>query len=447
MRFSELDGKRIGVWGVGREIRSLAARLRERLPGARIAVVADDREVEDDVRAELRDFDPAYVTAGDAVGALRECDVVVRSPGVSIYRPELAELREAGVPVTTATSLWLAERGGRNVVGITGTKGKSTTASLVAHLVRAAGGTAHLAGNIGVPVIDLLGVPDEELVVLELSSYQTADLAIGPEIAVVLNLYPEHLGWHGSHDRYYADKLRLLRLPGVRAAVLDAADERLASSAELPPDVAAHRYGRPPGWNVVAEGVARDGELVVPEANLPLRGRHNALNVCGALATLDAAAITPPPLPDALAGFSALPHRLQPIAERNGVLWVDDSISTTPESALAALASFPDRDVVLIAGGEDRGQEHAALARKIAERGAAVIGLPQTGARLVEAARSAGVTGERALEAPDLASAVALAAELAGATSVVLLSPAAPSYNAYRSFEERGAHFAALVLT
>jgi UDP-N-acetylmuramoylalanine--D-glutamate ligase len=127
------------------------------------------------------------------------------------------------------------------------------------------------------------------------------------------------------------------------------------------------------------------------------------------------------------------------------VVWVDDSISTTPESTLAALASFADRDVVLLAGGHDRGQDYAALARELAARSAVVIGLPATGGRLVEAARAAGLAGDRTLEAVDLPAAVALARGLAGSGAAVLLSPAAPSYNAYRNFEDRGDHFRALL--
>ena len=150
-------------------------------------------------------------------------------------------------------------------------------------------------------------------------------------------------------------------------------------------------------------------------------------------------------LPQALAGFASLPHRLEPVAERDGVLWVNDSISTTPESSLAALASFPDRDVILIGGGQDRGQDYSELARALARRRSGVIGVPSTGARLIDCARAAGVTPERALEARDMKDALALARTLARAGAVILLSPAAPSYDHYRDFEARGERFRELV--
>ncbi|MEA2355529.1 MAG: UDP-N-acetylmuramoyl-L-alanine---L-glutamate ligase [Solirubrobacteraceae bacterium] len=442
VRFSELDGRSVGVWGAGREIRSLAAQLARRVPSARIVVVAADEALDPTVVAELGD--PRVVRAPEAAAALGACDVVVRSPGVSIYRDELRALRERGVPVTTATGLWLAERGGAGVIGVTGTKGKSTTAGLIHHLARAAGGPAELAGNIGVPALDLLDRPPGELAVVELSSYQIADLEVGPEVVAITNLYPEHTDWHGSDAAYRADKLRILGLPGVRSSVLNARDPALAAAARTAPGPVF--YGGPDGWDATPEGISyRGGPPAVRAGELPLRGEHNALNLCAALTALGAAGVEAPPLPAGLAGFAALPHRLEVVADADGVIWVDDSISTTPESTLAALASFADRDVVLLAGGHDRGQDYAALARELAARSAVVIGLPATGGRLVEAARAAGLSGHRTLEAVDLPAAVALARGLAGSGAAVLLSPAAPSYNAYRNFEDRGDHFRSLL--
>ncbi len=139
-------------------------------------------------------------------------------------------MRERGVSVTTATSLWMGEREGRAVIGVTGTKGKSTTAMLIAHLARATGGEVHVVGNIGEPALNLLDRPGTELAVVELSSYQIADLEVGPEIAMVTNLYREHTDWHGSYETYRAEKLRLLSLPGVRASVLNGRDPELADA-------------------------------------------------------------------------------------------------------------------------------------------------------------------------------------------------------------------------
>jgi len=440
VRFSELDGKSVGVWGAGRELRSFATQLSGRLPRARIAVVALDDPAGGAAALSALGVPDALLVSGAAIpGGLAACDIVIRSPGVSIHRPELRELAERGVPVTTATALWLAETRGEHVIGVTGTKGKSTTATLIFHLASAAGETAHLAGNIGVPALELLDRAPSDLAVIELSSYQIADLAHGPEVAVITNLHPEHVDWHLSDERYRADKLRLLGLPGVRATAINGRDPALTAAAGQATNPVF--FGRPGGWDVTPRGVTLGDSLVVPSSRLPPRGEHNALNLCAALAALELAGVGLPPLPGSLEGMRPLAHRLEVVADRDGVVWVDDSISTTPESTLAALEAFSDRAIVLIGGGHDRSQDYARLGRELARRDAAVLGLPVTGGRLVAAARREGVADGRATEVEDMTAAVVRAGELARPGAVVLLSPAAPSYNAYRSFEERGADF------
>lgn len=383
--------------------------------------------------------DAEFVSGPGVLPALLGCDVVVRSPGVSIHRREIEELRGRGRSVTTATALWLEEHGSARVAGVTGTKGKSTTAAVMAHLARAAGCTVSLAGNIGVPALDLLDAPDVNVIVIELSSYQIADLPIGPEVAVFTNLYREHVDWHGSHEVYSSEKLRMLDLPGVKIAVINARDPVLAAAVDADPR--ALYYGVPDGWDASAEGVLHHGELVIPSSHLPLLGEHNALNVSAAAAALEAMDVNPVARRDVLADFRPLPHRLEKVGESKGVLWVDDSISTTPESTAAALESLGDREVVLIGGGHDRGQEYSELGRILSARAAAVVGLPVTGARLVAAARAAGVAHARAVEVSDMEAAVTVARELVRPGGAILLSPAAPSYGVYRDFIERGEHF------
>ncbi|MBJ7469824.1 MAG: UDP-N-acetylmuramoyl-L-alanine--D-glutamate ligase [Solirubrobacteraceae bacterium] len=433
MRFSELDGLRVGVWGAGVETRSFGTILRSALPAARITVVvleaaADAPELTDGARV---------VGADEAVAATADCDVVVRSPGVSVHRYELQAIRARGTIVTTATGLWLAERRGRNVLGLTATKGKSTTASLLTHLIAATGRPVQLAGNIGRPALELFDSNDNELAVVELSSYQIADLACGPQVAMASNLYPEHLQWHLTHDAYMAEKLRLLALPGVECCVVNALSPEVMAAPRAPGPV--HTYGKPPGWHVLDDGsVARNGVMELPRGVLPLRGAHNALNVCGALTALEALEIPLPKFPQAFADFAGLPHRLQTVHLASGVEWVDDSISTTPESAAAALASFAGQPVILIGGGFDRGQDYTALGTAIAAAGARVLALPVTGERLADAVRAA---GGQATNVRDLPAAVAAAHAAAEPGTVVLLSPAAPSFNSHADFQERGSHF------
>ena len=264
MRFSALDGLTVGVWGAGLETRSFARLLRARLPRARIAVVVLEAPAD---APELTDG-ALVVDAAGAAEALARCDILVRSPGVSIYRPELA-----GIRTTTPTSLWMAEREGRNVVGITATKGKSTTAKLTAHLIAKTGRRVLLGGNIGRSALDF--IDDDALAVIELSSYQIADLAHGPQVAMVSNVYPEHLSWHVTHEAYRNDKLRLLNLPGVRRCVLNALSPEVMAAPRATDDVLL--FGEPPGWHVAEDGSVTRGDAIfgpVPVVRPPQRAER-----------------------------------------------------------------------------------------------------------------------------------------------------------------------------
>jgi UDP-N-acetylmuramoylalanine--D-glutamate ligase len=365
---------------------------------------------------------------------------------VSLHRPEVAALRDGGVTLTTGTNLFFAEHEGGDVIAVTGTKGKSTTSALLAHLLRAAGEDVRLAGNVGRPLLDVLGEGAPHTVwVLELSSFQIADLEFAPRLGVVLNLFDEHLDWHGDSEIYHADKLRLLTIPPPCLAVLCGADPRLAVVGETLP-LAPRWFGTASTLHVQGGAVWDGGERLYDGAGLPLVGAHNLLNLCAALTVLCERGHAISGREEAIAAFQPLPHRLQTVAEHRGVRFVNDSIATTPESAAAALQAFAGSAVALIAGGHDRGQRYEALAEAIAAHGAvrAVAAMPATGERLLAAIRARG-GGPALTAAPDLAAALDLAvAGLAGG-GVVLLSPAAPSFGAYRDFEERGRHFEELV--
>ena len=383
VRFSELDGARVGVWGAGREISSFADQLARRLPAARIVLAAFDEPPPADVLATLGAPDARVVVGAEVSDALAGCEVVVRSPGVSIHRPELQALRERGTPVTTATALWLAERQGRRVIGVTGTKGKSTTAALACHLALAAGERAHLAGNIGRPALDLLDTDPREPAVVELSSYH--------------DRRPRRRAGGGRHHQPLprAPRLAPLRAELPRGQAADPRPGRRAqrSSARPPagPRAGPDRRRAPAVRPASTAGTRRlagsrcGGRLRVPTAELPLPGEHNALNLCAALTALEAARDRRcRALPGALQGFQALEHRLQTVAEEHGVTWVDDSISTTPESTLAALASFPGRPSAAARRRPGPGTGlRASLGVRSPVAGATVIGLPSTGSRLL----------------------------------------------------------------
>ena len=443
MRSRELGGRSVGLWGFGREGRaSLAALTAQPVPPREIVIVTDAPPV-DAERAAAASV--PWLHGAEGVGRLCTLDVVVRSPGISRYRED-AQRVAAATRVTTATNLWFAEHVGELIIAVTGSKGKSTTSSLIDHLARAAGLRTVLAGNIGVPLLEHLHPrPAPDLWVLELSSHQTSDLEWSPRIGVLLNLYREHLDWHRSEERYIEDKLNLFAHRRDGVAVLNREDLGTQARADRLPGRHVW-FGDAAGYHTDGRSIIWRAERLISSDRLQLRGRHNLLNACAALTALEAAGVEVRSWVSALSGFHPLRHRLEPVGEAGGVSYVNDSIATIPEAAVAALDALEGRPVVLIAGGFDRGQDHAALVRRCRpERGVlAVVTLPPSGDRLAadlaQAAGSAPVVAAAGLD-----EAVRLARRWSRPGSVVLLSPAAASYGAFRDFEARGDAFRAVV--
>lgn len=475
LRVADLAGRRVGVWGAGREGAAALRALAVHAPTS-IAIVVTSTPPPADappLPTGPGGDDVPWLSGAEGLDALAACDVVIRSPGVPVRGPEADLVRSRGAVLTTGTALWLAERSGREtVIGITGTKGKSTTSSLLHHLLGKAGISSRLMGNIGAPLLDALAPADPpDAWVLELSSYQLSDLPRAPTIAVVLNLLRDHLPWHGDEATYHADKLRILTAgDGPRLAVLSHADPLLRAAAE--------ELRSPVLWVDEEHGLHVAGGRVLDGPHdlcgvddLPVRGVIGARNACAALECVRALGHEIPDLAGALRDFRTLPHRQEVVARRAGRTWVDDSISTTPEAAMAAIAAFAPGPVVLVAGGLDRDQEYAALVRALRTglvptgaigepparvEVAGLVALPGTGPALADALRAVGGEDDgpplAAVEVvPDgtpeqvSAGAVAAAARIAPAGATVLLSPAAPSHNVFRDFEDRGDRFAAAV--
>jgi len=463
MRISQLEGRRVALWGWGREGRAAYRALRARLPGQALGLFCGEDERAD--AEALGDRLLSVATAADA-DALAAFDYVIKSPGISPYRAEAAAAAARGTRFIGSTALWFAEHADDRILCVTGTKGKSTTTALLAHLLRAGGHRTALCGNIGLPLLELLE-PDTapEYWAVELSSYQTRDVfASGarPLLAIGTNLFPEHLDWHGSLQRYADDKLSLFTAAAPHIAVLNAADPVLAA-LQLPESQVVY-YGREDGWHLRGDVVHRAGRAVFDTERLPLPGRHNRGNLCAVLAALEAIGLDAVALAPAARRFRPLPHRLQLLGTQDGLRWVNDSISTTPHATLAALECFRGSPVALLLGGHDRGLDWRGFAEALQTGDAPVAAItlgqngPKIHALLEPVARARGFALQAAADLPE---AVALArAELAavadtnaegsgsegGAASsgVVLLSPGAPSFGAYRDYTERGRHFAAL---
>jgi UDP-N-acetylmuramoylalanine--D-glutamate ligase len=440
VRISELEGKRIAIWGYGREGRAALAALRWRLPRQPLTVFCNASEAA--AIAAMEDPGLTVDLAPDAA-KLASYEVVIKSPGISPYTSPAADAALNGTRFVGGTGLWFAEHAGEKTICVTGTKGKSTVSALIAHLLRAAGRRTALAGNIGLPLLELLDVePPPQAWVIELSSFQARE-ALRPDVAVVLNFFPEHLDWHGSEARYFADKMALVTQGQPRVAVLNAAEPHLID-LHIPAGTHVAWFNHGDGWHLRDNELWRANEKLLDTRYLPLPGRHNRINLCAALAAVEAFGIDARPLAAAAQSFRPLPHRLQSLGKKDGIEYVNDSISTTPHASLAALDCHRGRRVAILVGGYDRGIDWGAFVDRVSvEPPRAVITMGQNGPRISEKLRPLAHGGRFALlEAAELEDAVRLARAALETEGVVLLSPGAPSFPRYKDYVERGRHFA-----
>jgi len=367
----------------------------------------------------------------------------------------LENARRHGVAVRSEIDL-VFERCPAPIAGVTGTNGKTTTTALLGAVLGAAGARVHVGGNIGETMLDRLGdVRPDDWVVLELSSFQL-ESAADPRcrLATVLNLTPDHLDRHGTMERYGLAKRRLVEAadPGGTVA-LNGADP--LSRAMAPASAAPVRLFSPdPGDLGGGDGATvLGGEVtsieggiavaVMPVADIPLLGAHNVSNVLAAVTLGRAAGIPAAALAGAVRGFRAVAHRLEPVLESDGVLWIDDSKATNVDAAVTALRALGDRPVVWIGGGGSKGVGPEALAAEVAARARHAIVNGATAAEL-DAALAAAGCGARTRVAT-LAEAVAAAHRVARPGDAVLLSPGYTSFDQFSGFEERGREFARLV--
>ena len=428
MRFEGLSGKRVVIWGAGREGRAAHTELARRGVSSTIVVTGSAEP-------------PAGVVGGDAAWQeLLSADAIVKSPGIPHTSPEYVALSEQGAAITSLTDLWLNENRDK-VIAVTGTKGKSTTSALVHHILRGTGRTAELAGNIGIPVGPRVA-GDVDCAVTEISSYQAAELSASPRVAVLTSLYPEHLPWHGGYDRYVADKLNLLA-HGPDAIVLPAHTGELADRAR---EIAGETRVITPGdlgIRVTDDELAWEGTGSLRLADIALVGGHNLTNAALALTAVDAylggadraAALA------AVATFSPLAHRLEVVPSGDGRTWIDDSLATAPQAVAAALTSLTAPRTALVMGGAERNLPFDALIDALAGReDVTVVCTGPAGSRF---ARDAAVRVPRIRTARGFADAIEIARSVTGAGDTILLSPAAPSFDEFADYEARAAAFRA----
>jgi UDP-N-acetylmuramoylalanine--D-glutamate ligase len=441
-------GTKILVVGLGKTGLSCARYLAAR--GERVAIT-DSRAAPpalDAVRAELPDV--ALFLGGFDPAVFASADLLVVSPGVPVATAEIQAAQQRGVPVIGDIELFARAVAGSDVpvAAITGSNGKSTVTTLLGEMARAAGRRVAVGGNLGEPALDLLA-DDRELYVLELSSFQLeTTMSLQPAAATVLNVSPDHLDRYPDLAAYAAAKARIL--DGAAVAVLNADD----------PVVRAMPGGRQrwyftlaepqgPDWfglrtDAAGSWLCRGAQPLLPATDLLIPGRHNLANALAALAMGQALALPLDAMLAALRGFRGLAHRTEFVAAADGIAWYNDSKGTNPGACIAALQGLHDDSqarTVLIAGGDGKGADFAALAPVVARCARAVVLLGRDAPQLARALRDT----VPLVQVADLRAAVGSAAELAQPGDRVLLSPACASFDMFRNYEQRGEVFKAAV--
>jgi UDP-N-acetylmuramoylalanine--D-glutamate ligase len=404
MKLSELKDKKIVIVGFGIEGQASLQYLKHHFPNKEVAIM--DQKDGPGYLDKLKDFDLAIKTAG-------------------IPR------RHITIPYTTATNIFFANTTGK-IIGITGSKGKSTTTSLIHDILKAADYDVKLVGNIGKPMLDELLSPEPKnrWYVAELSSYQLEDINYSPHISVMVNFFPDHLDYHGGLEAYWEAKKRIVaHATAEDYFIYNQNYERLVELA----------------GESKAQAVPRQDALPFPDGVIPLIGKHNVDNVRMAVTVAHILKIEDKIIADAVEHFKPLSHRLEKVGTFEEITFFDDAISTTPESTIAAIEALPQIGTIFL-GGTDRGYVFDVLVQKILEKGIEnVVLFPDSGAMilatLIRISKSMGKKLPQILESRDMKSAVAFAYMVTPKNTVCLLSTASPSYSLWKNFEEKGGQF------
>ena len=389
-----------------------------------------------------------FVLGEHPLSLLDDCDLLAISGGVSIDAPLVVEAQRRGIPLTN-DSIEFARRAPAPLVGITGSAGKTTTTALVGRMGQMSGRRTWVGGNIGRPLIsDLAEMSAGDLIIMELSSFQLEiweDLS--PAIAAVLNITPNHLDRHKTMDHYTAAKANILRHQGPEGVAVLSADDPGALGLREEVRGRLRLFSR---RSPVEDGAFVDGNriwLCGPEGrralctvgDIRLRGGHNVLNVLAAAALAEAVGVPDEAIVEGIRTFAGVPHRLETVRELDGVKYINDSIATAPERALAALAAY-DEPIILLAGGRDKNMVWDEWARQVGQRVKRVVLFGELAEPLAKRLR-----GVNVIRVETLAEAVYVAQAEAAAGDIVLLSPGGTSFDSYSDFAERGEHFRLLV--
>jgi len=440
----DFSGKKVAVLGLGLEGQDLCQFLLKK--GAKITVF--DQKTASDLGVVYKKLKQQGVKFKLGRNYLKEglsgWHFIFRSPAFSRFLPEIVEAEKRGAAVSSAAKLFLALSPAKTI-GVTGTKGKGTTATLIYRILKEEEKEVYLAGNIGQPMLSLLPrLKPTSTVVLELSSFQLMDFGQSPHIAVVLFITSEHLDYHRDIDEYIQAKANIIRHQKKGDfAILNADDSTSSSFASLTPAkiFCFSRKKKVNGAYILGGKIYLFDKIVGQTENLQLRGKHNWENISAAILAASLAGAGLKAIKKAIFSFTGLEHRLEPVRKFKEVEFYNDSFSTTPETAIAAIRAF-DEPIILIAGGSEKGSDFTQLGKEISQSSVkTLILIGEMAGRIKKACQKAKFRGQIIDQPKNMKEIVKLAFQEARPGDVVLLSPACASFDMFKDYKNRGEQF------
>jgi len=441
--FQQFHNKKIAILWYGREGKSSLNFL------LHSGILPENITILDVTPQQLPDPKLHAIYGPSYIDSLADYDYIIKTPWISLYSPKIYPYKDK---ITSQAQIFFDCYQGK-IIAISGTKGKSTTATLTYETLKAAGKSVQLIGNIGNPVLDYLNIQDlskqqEEIVVFEISSYMLDGLKKHNYISVLLNIYADHLDWHEGFENYKNAKLNILS--GSEHLLIR--DEITQKYPDIQKNIAgqsSHVFWHQGKYSYGGGVFFIDGKKIFDEKDILLKGEHNRINICAVLGICDILHIDPMLLKTVLKTFAGLPHRMQQLWIYGDIQWVDDAISTTPESTIQAIKTFENEIDTIFLGWTDRGYVFDELIQVIRESTIRNIVLfPDSGKRIGETIQKHNYTEHFTIyKTENMQDAVKFAYENTQKGKICLLSTASPSYSIWKNFEEKGNLFAQYIKT
>lgn len=445
-----LDSKKVAIIGMGVSNLPLLDYFYDK--NAKVTVF-DKNTPSDEIMEKINKYRYEVEIGEYNLSRLNGFDIVFRSPSVLPTREELVTAANKGAIITSEIEMVL-KLAPCKIIGVTGTEGKTTTTSIIYEILKSSGKNCFLGGNIGKPIFtEIKNMKPEDIVVLELSSFQLMGMKVSPDISVVTNMYPDHLNIHSSYEEYQQAKKNIFLHQNENGVVIlnydneitrkfaDEVKSNLVYFSSLQKLKNGYVYDRKD--ETIKRYANGKSENILKKQEIKLRGIHNYENICAALAAT-ASIVDEKSQIKAIKEFNGVEHRLEFVRELNGVKYYNDSIGTSPASTIAGLNAF-DENIILLAGGSDKGLDYTEIGETIAKKVRVLLLTGPTAEKIENATKLAmSKSGKETVEiihCKDLQEAVSMANEKAKSGEIVLMSPASASFDAFKNFIERGIKF------